>query len=96
MATLIESPGRWGPCIVHGERSPAPFLVPVFESSLLPEQKMLFLVGLDRYPRGLCGSSPRSVLIKICPNKKIGESEKGILGFVSLINPLTSGKKNIS
>ena len=32
-------------------------------------------VGLDRYLRGLSGSSPRSILIKICANKKIGESE---------------------
>ena len=33
-------------------------------------------VGSDRYLRGLSGSSPRSVLIKICANKKIGESER--------------------
>ena len=34
-------------------------------------------VGLDRHLRGLSGSSPRSVLIKICANKKIGEERRG-------------------
>jgi hypothetical protein len=33
--------------------------------------------GLDRHLRGLSGSSPRSVLIKICANKKIGEERRG-------------------
>ena len=34
-------------------------------------------VGLDRHLRGLSGSSPRSVLIKICASKKIGEERRG-------------------
>ena len=34
-------------------------------------------VGLDRHLRGLSGSSPRSVLIEICANKKIGEERRG-------------------
>ena len=34
--------------------------------------------GLDRNLRGLSGLSSRSVLIKICANKKIGESAKGV------------------
>ena len=33
--------------------------------------------GLDRHLSGLSGSSPRSVLIKICANKKIGEERRG-------------------
>jgi len=40
--------------------------------------KTYLLTFMDRHLRGLSGSSPtRSVLIKICANKKIGEERRG-------------------
>jgi hypothetical protein len=51
-------------------------------------------VGLDRHLRGLSGSSPRSVLIKICANKKIGEERRGDYPEAA-INLEYEGKTNL-
>jgi len=49
---------------------------------------------VDRHLRGLSGSSPRSVLIKICANKKIGEERRGDYPEAA-INLEYEGKTNL-